>query len=209
MKVDVFKIDGTPAGRKVELKPEIFEAKPNEHVVYLAVKAYLANQRQGTHSTKTRSRIRGGGRKPWRQKGRGVARAGSIRSPLWVGGARIHGPQPRSYRIELPRKVKRLARISVLSEKVRANQMTVIEDFTLEEAKTRQMASILAAFESQREKVLLLLREYDEKVLRAGRNIPNLQIQMAENVSAYDLLNCRRLMVQEGAIAKIEGVLAK
>jgi len=209
MQVDVFKIDGTPAGRKVELKPEVFEAKPNEHAVYLAVKAYLANQRQGTHSTKTRAKTRGGGRKPWRQKGRGVARAGSIRSPVWVGGARAHGPHPRSYRIELPRKVKRLARLSALSEKARAEQLTVVEDFTLEEAKTRQMAGILQAFALQQEKVLLLLKEYDERILRAGRNIPNLQIRVAENASTYDLLNCRRLMLQEGAIAKIEGVLAK
>lgn len=209
MEVDVYKTDGTAAGRKVELKPEVFEAEPHEHAVYLAIKAYLANQRQGTHATKTRSQVRGGGRKPWRQKGRGVARAGSIRSPLWVGGARAHGPQPRSYRIELPRKIKRLARVSVLSEKARSEQLTVVEDFTLEEPKTRNMAAILNAFSVSKEPVLLLLRDYDANVLRAGRNIPNLRIQLAENASAYELLNCKRLMVQEGAIAKIEGALAK
>lgn len=209
MKVEIFKTDGTSTGKKVDLPKKVFEAEPHEHAVYMAVKVYMANQRQGNASTKTRAMVSGGGRKPWRQKGTGRARAGTIRSPLWVGGGRVFGPHPKDYSLKLPRKVKKLARISVYSDKAKNDKITVLEDFTLENPKTREMFNILKAFGLEKEKVLLLLKEYDPNILRAGRNIPNLYIKVASTESTYDLLNCDRLLVQQSAIKKISEVLAK
>ncbi len=208
MKVEVYNIDGQPTGKKVDLPDSIFAAPIHRHAVYLVVKAQLANRRQGTHATKNRAKVRGGGRKPWRQKGRGVARAGSIRSPLWVGGGRVFGPQPRDYSQKVNKKVKKLARRSLLTARLKENRLTVIEDFTIESGKTRDMAAILQNFEVNGEKVLFLLKDYDAMVLRAGRNIPNVDIMQAATVSAYDLIRCKRLFLQEGAIENLKEVLA-
>ncbi|NIR51058.1 50S ribosomal protein L4 [candidate division KSB1 bacterium] len=209
MQSTIYKINGRSSGNKVTLPKHVFGVEPNPHAVYLAVKAYNANSRQGTASTKTRSMVRGGGRKPWRQKGRGVARAGTIRSPLWVGGGRVFGPQPRDYSVKLPKKVKTLARLSVYAEKAKNDQITVVEDFKLENGKTREIFSILKSLGIEKEKTLLLLSEHDPVVLRAGRNIPNLEIRVASTESTYDLLNCKRLVIQKSAIDTISGAFKR
>ena len=207
MEVEVHKKDGSTSGKSVKLPPEIFEAEPNTHAVYLAVKVQNANLRQGTASTKTRSMVRGGGKKPWRQKGRGVARAGTIRSPIWVGGGRVFGPQPRDYTLKLPKKVKRLARLSVLSDKAKNNQITLVEDFKLDHPKTKEIVAFLQSLGVDKQKTLFLLSEFDPLIYRAGRNIPKLNIKVATTESTYDLLNCERLLIQEGALKKMSGVL--
>lgn len=209
MEVRVYKKDGSTTGKKVKLPPEIFETEPNSHAVYLAIKVLNANSRQGTASTKTRSMVRGGGRKPWRQKGRGVARAGTIRSPLWVGGGRVFGPQPHDFSLKLPKKVRRIARISVFSDKAKNNQITLVENFKLENPKTKEIYTILQSLGVNKQKTLFLLSDYDSVMYRAGRNIPNLNIKVAATESTYDLLNCERLLIQEGALEKITGVLKR
>ncbi len=208
MQVDVYTKDGQKSGRTVELPDNIFGIEPNEHVVYLAVKAYQANQRQGNHMTKNRKLVRGGGKKPWKQKGRGVARAGTTRSPLWVGGGRVFGPVPHDYDQKVNKKTSRLARKSVLSSKVKDGQVTVVEDFTVESGKTKDMAAILNSFSAADVKALFLLPKSDEMLLRAGRNLAKLKVQVAPSASVYDLLDCKKLFIQESAIAEIAGVLA-
>lgn len=206
MKLDVLKKDGSSTGSQVTLPKEIFGVEPNQHAVYMAVKAQNTNSRQGTAATKTRSMVRGGGKKPWRQKGRGVARAGTIRSPLWVGGGRVFGPHPRDFKTKLPKKIKSLARTSVYSDKAKNGKLILVEDFQLENAKTKEMFSLLKALGVDKSKTLLLLSEYDSTVLRAGRNIPNLNIRVAASESTYDLLNCDVIVVQKSAVGKLSGV---
>lgn len=203
MKLDILKIDGTSTGEKLELSDEVFAVEPNDHAVYLSVKSYLANQRQGTHKSKERGEVRGGGKKPWKQKGRGGSRAGTSRSPLWVGGGTIFGPRPRDYRQDLPKKVKKLARKSALSYKVKDEQIFVVEDFNLSGFKTKDFAAILNSLKLSGKKVLLLTAKYDEVVFKSGRNIPNVRILEAANASAYDLLNNQVLLVQKSAVDEI------
>lgn len=209
MELTVFKVDGSASGSKVKLPKHVFAQEPNEHAVYLAIKVQMANARQGTAASKTRSMVRGGGKKPWKQKGRGVARAGSTRSPVWVGGGRVFGPQPRDYKMKLPKKVKTLARISAYSDKAKNEKIKLIEDFKLENPKTKELAAILQALELGGRKTLLLLKEYDADILRAGRNIPKLQIRVATSESTYDLLNCENLLMQEGVVEKLSGAFKK
>ncbi len=207
MKLEVYKIDGSKSGETVELSDSIFGIEPNDHVIYLAVKAYLANRRQGTHKAKERSEVRGGGRKPWRQKGRGTARAGTIRSPLWVGGGTVFGPRPRSYRQKLNKKVMKLARKSALSYKAKANQILVIEDFDFEAPKTSKFAEILKSLNLDGKKVLLLTDETRNNLYKSGRNIPKVNILEAYKASTYDLVNNQILVIQQSAIKKIEDIL--
>jgi large subunit ribosomal protein L4 len=206
MVVDVYTKDGKKSGKRAELPDGIFAIEPNQHVVYLAVKAQMANARQGTHKTKSRHEVRGGGKKPWKQKGRGVARAGTIRSPLWVGGGRVFGPTPRDYGQDLPKRVKRLARRSVLAAKLKEQQVVVVEDFSIDSGKTRDMVAVLKNFELGKQKALMLVPAHDEKTLKASRNIPNLHVQLAEVASTYELLDCNKLLIQQSAIGKIAGV---
>lgn len=208
MELDVYKITGELSGKKVKLPKAVFEAKPNDHLIYLAVKAQMANKRQGTAATKNRALVRGGGRKPWRQKGRGTARAGTIRSPLWAGGGRIFGPQPRDYHMKLTKKMKKLARISAYSYKAKQEEITLVESIKLENAKTREMFGILQNLDISDKKVLLLTEQYDSTVLLAGRNIPNLIIRQADSASTYDILNCQVLLIEDKAIKKIKEVCA-
>lgn len=203
MKIDVYKIDGTLTGRQIELNPEVFAVTPNDHAIYLAVKAYLANQRQGTAKTKERNEVRGGGRKPWRQKGRGTARAGSIRSPLWVGGGTVFGPKPRNYEMKLPKKVKLLARLSALTYKAQNNQIIVVEDFDLEQPKTKELFNILKALNIVEKKTLLLTGSYNQNIYLSGRNIPTVNVLEASKTSTYDILNNKVLMIQESALKLI------
>lgn len=204
MTLDVYKIDGKTSGEKVELSDKIFSIEPNDHAIYLSVKAYLANQRQGTHKSKERAEVSGGGKKPWKQKGRGGARAGTTRSPLWVGGGTIFGPRPRDYRQDLPKKVKRLARKSALSYKAKDAQLIVIEDFTLEAPKTKDFINMLEALKISGKKILLLTNGFSENIYKSGRNIPKVQIMEANKASTYDLLNNQLLVLQKSAVKVIE-----
>ncbi|MDZ7370909.1 MAG: 50S ribosomal protein L4 [candidate division KSB1 bacterium] len=208
MELEVYTKEGTPAGRTVTLPDEIFGIEPNEHAVYLAVKAQLTNMRQGTRKTKGRSEVSGGGRKPWKQKGRGTARAGSTRSPIWRHGGTVHGPQPQDFEMKVPKKVKRLARISVLSQKVKAQQVKIVEDFKIEEPKTKHVAGFLRNFNLYDQKTLMLLPEYDPTMLLAGRNIKTFRMVKATDASTYDLLNCKTLLITEGAVEKLKEALA-
>lgn len=203
MKLNVYKIDGTLTGRQVVLNPEVFAIKPNDHAIYLAVKVYLANQRQGTHKTKERSEVSGGGKKPWRQKGRGTARAGSIRSPLWVGGGTVFGPKPRDYSLKIPKKVKTIARFSALTYKAMNNQIMVVEDFKFDQPKTKYMFDVIKALNLDTKKTLLLTSTNDKILYLSGRNIPTLNILEARNASTYDILNSNTLLLQESALELI------
>ena len=203
MKIDIYKIDGKTSGEKIELADDVFGIEPNTHAIYLAVKAYLANQRQGTHKAKERSEVRGGGRKPWRQKGRGVARAGTTRSPIWIGGGTTFGPRPRDYTQKLPKKVKQLARKSALSSKAKEKQLLVVEDFTFEQPKTKEFVSILNALDLNDKKILLLTGKTNVNVYKSGRNIPKVNVMEASKVSTYNILNSQLLVLQKSAVTEI------
>lgn len=208
MRLDIYSISGEKTGKKATLSDTIFAAPQNEHAVYLDIKAINAKNRQGTHSTKTRSEVRGGGKKPWKQKGRGVARAGTTRSPLWVGGGRVFGPEPREYSQKVNKKAKKVARRSILSARVAEKKLTIIEDFTLDSGKTREMAGFLKNFDATNERVIFLTTEVDKMLIRASGNIPYLKVMRADIASTYDLLSSRRLFIQKSAIAKLEEVLS-
>ena len=189
MRLDIYKTDGITTGKKLNLPDQVFNIEPNDHAIYQTVRCYMTNNRQGNASTKNRSNVRGGGRKPWRQKGRGVARAGTNRSPLWVGGGRVFGPMPQDFKMRLPKKVKQLARKSAFTYKARQNEIMIIEDFTLEKPKTKEMFGILKNVNIDSKKVLLVTLQLDKIILQAGRNIPNLTIRTADSLSTYDILN--------------------
>jgi large subunit ribosomal protein L4 len=203
MTLDVYKIDGSKSGESIELNDDIFSVTPNDHAIYLAVKAFLANQRQGTHKTKERNEVSGGGKKPWNQKGRGGARAGTSRSPLWVGGGTVFGPRPRDYRQYLNKKVKQLARKSALSYKVKDNQLVVVEDFNFDVPKTKEFNNILSALKINGKKTLLLTSGNSVNVYKSGRNIEKVSIMDASIASTYDLLNNQILVLQKSAIGAV------
>ncbi len=199
MVVDLWDKTGAVVGQ-VELPDEIFGIEPHEHAMYLAVRAYLANHRQGTHKVKTRAEVRGGGRKPWPQKGTGRARHGSIRSPIWVGGGKVHGPRPRDYTLELPRKVKRLARKSALSLRTREGNLIVVQDFTLESIKTKLMVEVLRNLGLEQVKTLILLPQVDQTIILSSRNLPYVTTMLADKASAYHILAHRKLLLFQSAI---------
>ncbi|MBK7103987.1 MAG: 50S ribosomal protein L4 [Ignavibacteriae bacterium] len=207
MNLDVYKIDGSKTGNQITLNESIFGIEPNDHVIYLSVKAHLANKRQGTHKAKERNEVSGGGKKPWKQKGRGGARAGSSRSPLWVGGGTIFGPKPRNYSLTINKKVNKLARKSALSYKAKAEQIVVVEDFNFDSPKTKDFISILKSLKLDGKKTLLLTADNLVNVYKSGRNVDRINILEATNASTYDLLNNQILLVQKGAIEKIEKIL--
>jgi large subunit ribosomal protein L4 len=209
VKLDVLKIDGTQTGEQADLSPEIFGIEPNDHAIWLVITAEQGNKRQGTASTKNRAAVSGGGKKPWAQKGRGTARAGSIRSPIWVGGGRVFGPEPRDHRKRIPIKIKLLARKSVLSYKAKENKIRLVEDFTLPAPKTKEMDRILKALQLSEIKTLLLLHKPDRLVWLSGRNIPALSVKDAGQFSAYDAMNSDMLLIQKSALTKINEVLGK
>lgn len=208
MNVQLYTTSGAK-GEEISLNPDIFEAQTSPHVVYQSVRVHLANLRQGTSKTKERSEVRGGGKKPWRQKGRGTARSGSSRSPLWVGGGTIFGPRPRNYRMKLPAKVRQLARKSALTMKAQDGQIRVVEDFSFQEAKTSQMSAILKSLELNDTKTLLLVASYDRNLWLSGRNIRNLSILEASKASTYDLLNNQMLLILKSALPVIEQTFTK
>ena len=202
--ISVYDMTGKQTGT-MELNADIFGIEPNVAVMHSAVINYLANQRQGTQSTKTRSEVSGGGRKPWRQKGTGHARQGSTRSPQWTHGGIALGPKPRSYRFALPKKVRRLALKSAFSSKVMADEMLVLESLSLEEIKTKTIVNMLNALGADR-KVLLVLPEKDEKVVLSARNIPGVKTALVNTLNVYDILNCDKFIVVKDAVAQLEEV---
>lgn len=206
MELEVYKKDGTLSGEKITLAPDVFEIAPNDHAIYQAVRVYLANQRQGTHKTKTVAEVSGGGKKPYKQKKTGRARSGSSRSPLWKGGGTIFGPVPRDYSMALPEKVSKLARKSALSYRVQESDVKIVEDFSFESPKTKDIVSILKALKLDDKKTLLLLSKTDSIVYKSGRNLPNLQIIEANKVSTYDIMKNKVILFQKSAVEVIEKI---
>ncbi|NPV26993.1 MAG: 50S ribosomal protein L4 [Firmicutes bacterium] len=205
-KVAVFNIEGNQVG-EIELRDEIFGIEPNEAVLHETVVMQLASLRRGTASTKTRAEVAGGGKKPWRQKGTGRARAGSIRSPLWRKGGIIFGPKPREYRYSLPRKVRRLALKSALSAKVKSGDLIVLDDLTMNRPKTKDMVRILNALKVDR-KALIVTAQANENVEKSARNIPGILPLVAVGLNVYDILAHDKLIMTKDAVARVEEVLA-
>lgn len=203
--VAVYNMDGKEVGT-IDLKNEVFGVEVNEHVVHMAVVQYLANQRQGTQSTKTRAEVRGGGRKPWRQKGTGRARQGSTRSPQWTGGGVVFAPKPRDYSFKLNKKVKRLALQSALTSKVNDNKIIVLDDLKLDAIKTKDMVKVLGNINA--EKALIVMDGSNTNVMLSARNIPDVKTASVNTINVYDLLKYNTLVVTKEAVAKIEEVYA-
>ena len=197
-------------GKKVsdiELKDEIFAIEPNKSAMHLVVVNYLANQRQGTQSTLTRSEVSGGGKKPWKQKGTGRARQGSTRAPQWTHGGIALGPKPRDYGFDVNEKVRRLAMKSALSSKVAADEMIVVDDFSMDAIKTKEMANILSAVKAGK-KTLIVLPEKNDVLYKSARNIEGTNVSLVNTLNVYDILNCNTIVVLKDAVAKIEEVYA-
>lgn len=197
-------------GKKVsdiEFKDEIFAIEPNKSAMHLVVVNYLANQRQGTQSTLTRSEVSGGGKKPWKQKGTGRARQGSTRAPQWTHGGIALGPKPRDYGFDVNKKVRRLAMKSALSSKVAADEMIVVDDFSMDAIKTKEMANILSAVKAGK-KTLIVLPEKNDVLYKSARNIEGTNVSLVNTLNVYDILNCNTIVVLKDAVAKIEEVYA-
>ena len=205
-KVNTYDITGAQTG-EMELNESVFGVAVNEAVMRQAVLRQLANERLGTHATKTRGLVRGGGRKPWKQKGTGRARVGSSRSPLWVGGGTVFGPHPRSYEQKMPRKARRLAVKSALSDKVNTNELFILDEINLAAAKTKEVVAIVNNFKFSGEKVLFIT-DGDEVMTRCARNVQGVKAISAEGMNIFDLLHYTKLYVTKSAVAKIEEVLA-
>jgi large subunit ribosomal protein L4 len=204
MELDVYKKDGTKSGESVKLSADIFGIVPNQHAIYMAVRSYLDNQRQGTHKVKTREEVRGGGKKPFKQKGTGNARQGTSRSPLMVGGGSIFGPKPRDYSHELPARLKKLARKSALSAKAQGGQIKVVEDFSFDAPKTKEMAAVMKALALDTTKTLLLTAKSDQIVYKSGRNLAKLNVMPADKASTYDLVNNQMILLQKSAVETLQ-----
>ncbi|MEO6610659.1 MAG: 50S ribosomal protein L4 [Chitinophagaceae bacterium] len=202
MKIEVLSIKGKATGRSVELPEEIFGAEPNNHVIYLAVKQFLAAQRQGTHKVKTRAEVQGASRKLHKQKGTGGSRKGNIRNPLYKGGGTIFGPKPHKYDIKLNRKVKDLAKISALSYKAKDNAIVVVEDITMDSPKTKHFLDILGSLKVADKKAMFIMPEYDNNVQLSIRNVPSVLGVLLSDINTYDIVNSEVLVLTESA-AKI------
>lgn len=202
MQIDVLNIEGSKTGRTVDLPEDIFGLEPNQHVVYLAVKQYLAAQRQGTHKVKTRAEVHGASRKLHKQKGTGGARKGNIRNPLYKGGGTVFGPKPHGYDFKLNRKVKDLAKMSALSYKAKENSIVVVEDITIETPKTKDFQDILINLDVAYKKILFVMPEYNDNVYMSFRNIPAVNGTLMSDLNTYDIVNADVLVMTEAA-AKI------
>lgn len=207
MKVKVLKNNGEDAGRKVTLADNIYNIEPNDHAIYLDVKQFLANQRQGTHKSKERSEITGSTRKIKRQKGTGTARAGSIKSPLFRGGGRTFGPRPRNYGFKLNKKVKNLAKRSALTYKAKADEISILEDFALEAVKTKDYIKVLKDLSVDTKKTLMIIPEKSQNLALSSRNVKNAKVVLANNINTYEVLHADQLLVFEGSLQKIEEIL--
>jgi len=209
VKLDVYKTDGTKSGEQIELNSKVFGIEPNDHSIWQAVTTEASNKRLGLAATKNRALVNGGGKKPWKQKGRGTARAGTSRSPLWVGGGRAFGPVPHTYKKALPKKAKRLAKCSALSYKTKENNIIAIEDFSFDAPKTKDMFLILDKLNMEDKKVLLLINGTDNNVYLSGRNIAKLYVKRAAEFSTYDVVKAETVLVQKSAIQKLNEGLSK
>jgi large subunit ribosomal protein L4 len=207
MEISVLKNTGEETGRKLSLPSEIFAIEPNDHAIYLDVKQYLANQRQGTHKSKERNEIAGSTRKIKKQKGTGTARAGSIKNPLFRGGGRIFGPVPRDYSFKVNKKTKQLARKSALSYKAIDNGVVVLEDFSFEKPSTKAYLQMLSSLSLSGKKTLMVLPEKVSNVILSGRNIPNAKVTVAAELNTYDVLNADHLVISESSVGILENLL--
>ncbi len=203
-KVNVYNMSGEQV-EELELNEDIFGIQPNQHVVYEVVKNQLANKRQGTQSTKTRAEVRGGGRKPWRQKGTGRARAGSLRSPIFTGGGVVFAPKPRDYSYKVPKKVKRLALKSVLSAKVESGEIIVVDNINFEAPKTKEMVNFLANIKADK-KALIVMDENNANIIKSANNIPNVQTALVNTLNVYDILKHNSFIITKAAVKKVEEV---
>ena len=209
MQVEVFNISGKKTSKKVDLNDSIFAAEPNDHCIYLDVKQYLANQRQGTHKSKERAEIARTTKKLKRQKGTGGARAGSMKSPLFIGGGRVFGPRPRDYSFKLNKKVKSLARISALTYKAQDKAITILEDFNFEAPKTKNFADLMKNLKMDDKKTLLVLADTNKNVYLSSRNLQGSKVVKASDLNTYDILNADSLILAESSVKVIETILNK
>lgn len=208
MKLEVFNIQGEKTGKSVDLPDDIFGIEPNEHSVWLAVKAHLANKRQGTHKAKERGEVKGSTRKIKRQKGTGTARAGAITSGVFRGGGRMFGPRPRNYSQKLNIKVKRLARKSAFSTKAAAGQIMVIEDFSFDAPKTKDFKNIISSLNLETKKAVLVTAEHNQELILSGRNLPSTSVATAAELYTYQVMNAGTLILSESSIEKIKETFA-
>ena len=208
MELAVYNISGKKSTKKVKLNKKIFGIEPNNHAIYLDVKQYLANQRQGTHKTKERGEITGSTRKIKKQKGTGTARAGSIKNPLFRSGGRVFGPQPRDYSFKLNKKLKRLARISALSLMFKDKNITIIEDFSFDTPKTKNYLQLLSNFKLNGKKTLLILNESNQNILLSARNLNKTNITTSSNLNTYQIMNAGNILMVESSIKVIENKLS-
>lgn len=208
MELSIIDIKGKDTGKKLSLSDSVFGIEPNDHSIYLDVKQYLANQRQGTHKAKERAEVAFSTKKLKKQKGTGGARAGSRKSPVFVGGGTIFGPKPRDYSFKLNKKLKVLARKSALSHKVKSDSLSILQEFTLPEPKTKEFLSILSSLKLDNVKTLFVLSEADKNVYLSSRNVQRAKVVTVSEVNTYDLLHADRLLFTEGAIKKIEDLLS-
>ncbi|OQX96707.1 MAG: 50S ribosomal protein L4 [Bacteroidetes bacterium 4572_128] len=209
MELTVYNISGEDTGRKVKLNNDIFEVEPNDHTIYLDVKQYLANQRQGTHKAKERGEIKGSTRKIKKQKGTGTARVGSIKSPILRGGGRIFGPRPRDYHFKLNKKVKRLARKSVLSYKAKENKIIILEDFSFDKPKTKDFLAIKNNLKIKDKKITFILAESDKNLYLSSRNVKHSNIVLVSELSSYELMNSSSILFLESSLAKLDEIFNK
>lgn len=209
MELNVLNIQGAETGRKISFADDVFGIEPNDHAIYLDVKQYLANQRQGTHKAKGRADIARTTKKLKRQKGTGGARAGSMKSPLFRGGGRAHGPQPRDYSFKLNKKLKQVARASALAYKLKNNEVTVVEDFDMETPKTKEFITILKNLNLAGTKTLMVLSDNKSNVYLSGRNVPKSSIMVANELNTYQILNTRNLVLSENSVKIIQDILSK
>ena len=207
MEIAVLKNSGEETGRTVSLSDDVFGIEPNDHAIYLDVKQFLANKRQGTHKSKERNEIAGSTKKIKRQKGTGTARAGSIKSPIFRGGGRVFGPQPRDYSFKLNKKLKVLARKSALAYKAKDNGLVVLEDFTFEAPKTKEYVSLLSNLSLGEKKTLVVVAENDKNLALSSRNLQNSKVITADSLNTYDLLNAESVVLSESSVEKIENLL--
>jgi large subunit ribosomal protein L4 len=209
MDIAVVKHSGETTGRKLSLSDDVFGIEPNDHAIWLDVKSYLANQRQGTHKSKQRNEIAGSSKKIKKQKGTGGARAGNIKNPQFKGGGRVFGPQPRDYSFKLNKKVKDLARKSALTYKAKDNSISVLEDFNLEAPKTKTYVNLLKALVLENKKTLLILPDANSNIVKSGRNIQNTKIITVNQINTYDVMNADQLILIESSLGKIDSILNK
>jgi len=204
MKLSIYNITGSETGRDVELKPELFNIEPNDHAIYLDIKQHLANKRQGTHKAKERAEVSYSTRKIKKQKGTGGARAGSIKSGVFVGGGRIFGPRPRDYNFKLNKKIKQLARLSALSYKAKENNILIIEDFNFEAPKTKEFIEMLNNLKIRNKKILLVLSEQNKNVYLSSRNLQESKVVTISGLNTYDIMNASTVLFSEKTINNLQ-----